>query len=409
MYNSATSNSNKTRTYVALVAPGSKIKEGETLLDITINNVVYVVKVTGNGNDDMLHSDHWGKDHSSTDVGKDSEKNYILTKPGVNYVLNVSVGRAKVHVVANIADWTPVNASGEGHVDYGTGDVVTISPTFNESTFTENSSFKLFRLKSTVANKDNSSDWAETKATYEEVSGEGKKWTASPVFYWNTSESFNYRALAKLTFETGTAPDKTYTIDDGSFSKNTTVNQGSDDILWGTTPAHNSIAEGGAIAPRSGAVPISFKHALSKVTFDLVTTGSSDSDPAYVNLTNATIAVSNLYTTGTIQLDNGTITTTSKTVDAISAQACPITKLHTIPQTIGDDAIVTITLSDNTVYKLQLNQCVVTGTTTPITVWEAGKHYEYTITVEKDKVQFRALIKQWEEKEGSGNANLEWD
>ena len=108
-------------------------------------------------------------------------------------------------------------------------------------------------------------------------------------------------------------------------------------------------------------------------------------------------------------MDNGTITTTSKTVDAISKQSYPITNLHTIPQTIGDDAIVTITLSDNTVYKLQLNQCVVTGTTTPITVWEAGKHYEYTITVEKDKVQFRALIKQWEEKEGSGNANLEWD
>jgi len=402
MYNSATSNSNKTRTYVALVAPGSTIKDGNKLLDITIDGVKYEVNVTSA----MLTTDKWAKDHA-TKTESETNKTYILTQPGVNYRLEVGVGKAQVKVNATIADWVTVTAEGQGHVHYA-NDVTT---TVNGEEFTANSEFSLYRLLSTASNesdagkRDNSS--FGNVATTPKYNATSKKWENTPLIYWtSTTDKYFFRALAKKTDEnTNTITNTDATTD---------VSQGVKDILWGTTPddATNGYAKGQSISPRSGDVPISFEHALSRVTFKLVTTGSSEDNPlnpAYVNLTNATIAVSNLYTTGTIQLDNGTITTTSKTVDAISKQSYPITNLHTIPQTIGDDAIVTITLSDNTVYKLQLNQCVVTGTTTPITVWEAGKHYEYTITVEKDKVQFRALIKQWEEKEGSGNANLEWD
>lgn len=392
----------KVRTYTGLIAPGSTIKDGNKLLDITIDGVKYEVNVTSA----MLTTDKWAKDHA-TKTESETNKTYILTQPGVNYRLEVGVGKAQVKVNATIADWVTVTAEGQGHVHYA-NDVTT---TVNGEEFTANSEFSLYRLLSTASNesdagkRDNSS--FGNVATTPKYNATSKKWENTPLIYWtSTTDKYFFRALAKKTDEnTNTITNTDATTD---------VSQGVKDILWGTTPddATNGYAKGQSISPRSGDVPISFEHALSRVTFKLVTTGSSEDNPlnpAYVNLTNATIAVSNLYTTGTIQLDNGTITTTSKTVDAISKQSYPITNLHTIPQTIGDDAIVTITLSDNTVYKLQLNQCVVTGTTTPITVWEAGKHYEYTITVEKDKVQFRALIKQWEEKEGSGNANLEWD
>jgi hypothetical protein len=46
---------------------------------------------------------------------------------------------------------------------------------------------------------------------------------------------------------------------------------------------------------------------------------------------------------------------------------------------------------------------------TAIDQWERGKHYSYTIHLEKEQITFRAVIKDWETHYGSGNANLEWD
>ena len=80
-----------------------------------------------------------------------------------------------------------------------------------------------------------------------------------------------------------------------------------------------------------------------------------------------------------------------------------------IPQQITDDAIMTIRLQDGTTYKLKLNTCVQDGTTTPIKQWLRGIHYTYTITLTKEAISFRVMIKKWDEKTGSGNANLDWD
>ena len=44
-----------------------------------------------------------------------------------------------------------------------------------------------------------------------------------------------------------------------------------------------------------------------------------------------------------------------------------------------------------------------------ITNWLGGNKYTYTITLTKEAIQFRALIKDWTENTGSGNATLDWD
>ena len=80
-----------------------------------------------------------------------------------------------------------------------------------------------------------------------------------------------------------------------------------------------------------------------------------------------------------------------------------------VPQTIDDTSILTVTLKDGTTYKLQLNTCVQDGTNTSITKWLRGMHYTYTITLKKEAISFRVLIKNWDEKTGNGNANLDWD
>lgn len=395
----------KTRKYTAVIAPKSKIKVDEKFLDITIDGVKYEVSVTSA----MLAADKWATDHTGEHQGTESGKNYILTKPGVNYHLAVNVGKAKITVIATIKNWETLNAEGTGTVHY---DNNVASTTVTGGTFVDGSKFSLFRLlygTATDAANERGNDASWSDAVTSSYSTSDSKWTNSPLIYWtSTTDKYFFRALAKMTAE------NTIT-NEGLTSKNTSVSQGNNDILWGTTPTADGYSEGDAIAPRSGDVPISFKHALSKVTFKLQT-GTGE---ALVNLTGAKIAVSNLYTTGTIRLEDGEITSLDGKT-GIASQECPNTGLSTfaIPQTIGDDVIVIITLpgEGNAVYKLKLKDCIGdNGTPADATddgaigVWEAGKDYTYTITVEKDKVQFRALVKEWTVVQGSGNANLEWD
>ena len=90
----------------------------------------------------------------------------------------------------------------------------------------------------------------------------------------------------------------------------------------------------------------------------------------------------------------------------------PIEKLCVVPQTLADNAVIRITLADGTTYKAQLNLCTATtaeGTGGKITEWLRGKHYKYVITLQKEAVTLRVMIKDWTDTSGSGNANLEWD
>ena len=206
------------------------------------------------------------------------------------------------------------------------------------------------------------------------------------------------------------------------------MSQGTD-YVWATTPAHMvkktgstdllSYAKSAAISPRTGDVPLAFEHVIRKITVKLATPKSESGTPAdAVELSGALISISKLATSGTIHVENGTITT-GAIQDSPINEFCPsgqqaenkttLDNYTVIPQTIFDDAVLTIKLADGTTYKLQLNTCVQDGTTAPITAWLRGIHYTYTITLTKEAISFRVMIKNWDEKKGSGNANLDWD
>ena len=89
-----------------------------------------------------------------------------------------------------------------------------------------------------------------------------------------------------------------------------------------------------------------------------------------------------------------------------------------VPQEIDSNAKLIINLNDNTsepekstTYSLLLNTCTckVNEVDTPISIWESGKSYIYTITINKEVVKFRVLVQDWDKKTGSGNATLDWD
>jgi len=465
-YDNNTSTVNYTkRNYTAIVAPGTKLKEGNLLLNITNadrNN--YTVNITG----EMVDGSHWASGHAVGQYGDldSDEHNCVITQPGKNYHLDVTIKKSAVQAHSSLANWTDVNATANGDIYFPDDVEVIIDDSYNgteesespvnveiidKDQFKNNASFSLFRVQATEDNTNNLGNDSEAPkdhvarlnenyafesiSTFTNIGGDPDDyWTNAPELYWpNNSAKFYYRALAKFNSVDAGANNITYVGEADRSTKGTSVSQGTigegHDILWGTTPKHYGSAyqktyqRGYPIPPRTHGVPIVFEHAMSKVSFTLETTDdeSVSADNAKMELSEASFKISNLYTAGTIRIDDGNIDLTGSTSDAISVGKGEttnqqtrnlVTDLIVVPQSL-EDAIVTITFTDGesnvySTYTIPLNQCVVLGVSTPITAWERGKNYSYTIKIKKEAVQFHALVKDWEEVTGSGNAALEW-
>ena len=79
-----------------------------------------------------------------------------------------------------------------------------------------------------------------------------------------------------------------------------------------------------------------------------------------------------------------------------------------IPHSL-DGRRLTVTLNDgNTKYSVLLTNCN-DRNGDYITKWQRGRSYVYTITLGKEEITFRAMIKEWVETTGGGNASLDWD
>lgn len=358
MYGNTASTTDHSRAFEAVAVPQSDLSANKHFATITMAGNTYKVLITS----DVLTN--WGG-------GVEENK----SKSGYNYKLTVKLNKQAVDVKATLANWTDVSATGNGDIAFN-NDIVNFTVDNPGNEFADGSSFNLYWKESTAT------DYTfATESTL--TSG---KWSNDTAIYWpNGTDSYYFRAL------TGNTND---------FD----VKQG-EDVLWGTTAKHSTYEEGAAINPRTGDVPLIFEHAMTKIAFNLATT-TDGADK--VELDGAKIAISNIYTDGTIDIADGKITTGKTSTETAISDLTENTAVIVLPQVIDDQAIVTITLKDgSTKYKSQLNTC--TAGTAPITAWERGKSYTYTITVKKEAVQFRALVQDWTETTGSGNANLDWD
>lgn len=438
-------NNYKDRNYTAIIAPGTKLKEGEKILEIiSADGNNYSVTITS----DMLNdATGWGLYHPAPKQGtEDVDKKYVLTQPGYNYHLTVTIDKASLQTNATLNNWTDVTASGIGDillndddtnlimddsdVPYGDTNVKVVA--VDKNRFDPAASFTLFTLLSTPSNGEASARTNEsynfaTVSTYKDNGGDNNdEWVNSPEIYWpNVTDNYYFRALASFNSSNIVAGITVNDIANVGTNKATAVavSQGTigenKDILWGTTASHRGYnnthyVRGQAIPPRIGGVPIFFSHAMSKVSFALKTTND---DATKVDLAGASFVVSNLYTSGTITIENGVINSSGdRTASAISAYVDPgftgtstnlITDRIVVPQTFLATAYVTVTLSNGAVYRVALKDCTLSDDNTA-TAWERGKNYSYNIHVEKEKIKFNVVVKDWEEVTGSGNAVLEW-
>lgn len=295
----------------------------------------------------------------------DGGKGYT-TKPGIHYILDVTVEKQKIIIRATITDWESVTAEGKAAINF-TGDVTDMSGTIAEEL--KANGFDVYKSNTNDA-------FSQKSTTVTFTSGE---WKYDPTIYWaGQSDNSYFRAISPAGNSAST------------FAQGT-------DLMWGTSGDV-------AIAPRTGKVDLNFKHIMSKLCVNLETT----TDAAAVDLTGAKIQITNLAKEGTFNIVDGSVSAGSTTETMLSNKPSGFTE-YVVPQSIGDEARLIITLADGTTYSLQLNQCLLTGTETAVGEWTSGKSYTYTIHLEKEKITFRALVKNWDNATGSGNANLEWD
>ncbi len=425
-----------------------------------------------------------------------NESNGGMTIPGVNYHITVTIKKQATDVRASIRNWDDVNAEAVGEIDLPNGkDEYYISDenvesgeeilvkTVDKDKFKTGAAFSLFSVKKSN-DTDDSEERTNEKYAYSTVCSFSNntapsedQWTNTPPIYWpNQTDNYYFRALAIYKGKTVTNEFDTESV--GAINsynyKPASVSQGTiadgHDVIWANTPRHIGKSEtdervyeiGAAIPPRKGGVPLAFQHIMSKVTFNLEdinkdATVDGWDDYEYLTLYNhplnprldlsqAKIQISNLFTTGTITIENGKVEVTGSKASKVFVYATndtgflpaksngndtslgdcitpesgkPVNLLKDyvmVPQTIYDDAIITITLRNGATYKAQLNKCEYQTTdsngdpiTSDLNQWEQGKHYIYTIFLSKETISFRAMIKAWEEKTGSGNATLDWD
>lgn len=367
---STTTDNKPCRAYEAVTVPTTELTTGKLLA--TIENMggnTYDVNVSA----DMLTSWYTGLEGSNT-------------KSGVNYKLTVTLNKQAVGVVATLAGWNDVSATGDGKINFSAD----VTDCGISNSLKANDNFTLWRA---VKGDNELADTDFKESTT--VSYNGTAFKYSTVFYWpNKDDSYYFRALATMTGNAISAvTDKT-------------VNQGTD-LLWGTTAAHGNYGESAAIAPRTGDVPLAFKHAMSNVVITLLTK-ENDKDPAYVDLSKATFELTNLAKTGTIALTDGKITPAATEAVAFSDGESGVARIM-VPQDLGNAAKLIINLNDyttdpanTTTYSLMLNG--VGG----ITKWESGNQYNYTINITKEEMKFLVQIKNWTPTDGSGDATLDW-
>jgi hypothetical protein len=354
-----------TRTYQAVTVPHTKLEKDKVLATITDaggNN--YEIKIT----EKMLEAANWGNGLTSGE-----------TKSGVNYLLNVTLKKQAISVSATLADWNTVEATGNGEIQFAT-DVAKVGE--NDNSLNDGDSFALWMAEDGAA----FGTTATTKAVF---SKSEDKFTNEDAIYWpDGTTKFKFRALAEQT-----SAHTLQAVTTTSIVKDT--NSKLPDLLWGTSGED-------AIAPRTGDVPLTFKHALSNVIVTLETTMGE----AAVTLAGASVTLANLNTEGTINIADAEITSKTPSDNAftgvVDSEKHQVSTLI-IPQKFSADARLIVTLADKTTYSLKLSSI------TAIPKWEGGNKYIYTIHLEKEEMKFSATIQPWVEKTGSGKADLDWD
>ena len=425
-------------TKEALVMPGSQFSADDAII-ARINADGNIYYVTAEKIRTAISASHASEGAYSTEAGK-------------NYIINVTVNKTDIVVTATVANWTNISADEVAPVINVSGDLG------GSAVISADKTFSFYRSSFSLINLGYSNDESLKENNYykeESVLGythSTTTWTMSPVLYWpNHNTHYHFRAVWPQTVTTTTGDeDKPRVVREAPVGQTSeyqlikvhneayTPDHFPSDLMIARPDVPNGYQNCGnnevghqkvnlytnGICAREGTINLKFKYMMAQVEVILTTT---DTDYDKVKLDGAIVELVNVHKTGSVKLgDMEVITTgTSPLSNPVLNTFGDYTLDYNSTSTHYHSAIVpqpltfSTPLADgNLKFRIKIMNAAgdavddiyyadikpisvkVTGSSdaaAPVTNWESGKHYVYTLHLSKTEIKVTATLANWTE------------
>ena len=379
-------------TFTALVFPGCSFGDDTEIIHLDADGNRYIVTAAKiNEKIDEINS----------------VKKFVQ---GKDYVFNIIVKKTKIIISATIKDWVQVDSepvTPEINISADYGQIVSGNP------FTK--SYDFFRSLTMASGYDADADRSGVNPaatyTYDKASSTGS-WNKT-LFWPNHDTHYFFRGVYPVGQTITTDAQNNEVIE--VTNKPYTVGTVPSDLMIALPRStgnctHDQAVETYGICATKGTIYMNFEYAMSKVELRLKSGGTLGLD--YVDLTQrgTEVEIINGYNKGSIMLKDGLHAPftdadkgTYKLTTITPATGFQLNTLDAIvPQVLADDVLFKIKVVNENgtsdIYTAQVNK--IKGAKSgealaPITEWQHGEHYIYTLDVRKTMIKVTATITNW--------------
>jgi hypothetical protein len=360
-------------TFNALAMPNSSTAQfvnAQKIMTITVNGNVY------NLNGDAIVS--------AINTAKGTAATSRCLEPGTNYIVKVTIAKTKVNATATALPWSDITSSAAP----SNGTAATFSAITGSTDFTQNYALWSNWSSSSIPAAAALTGFSQVN-TFTYAAGTGYS-EASKIYWPNNQTYYHFRALSPT--ETAVTTDAT----NGDYvtlsTKTGEVEGTADDVMFGA-PYASTTAIINSLGPTTTPIAIVFKHKMAKV--NIILKSESDDANQVVDISGATVNVT-AFPTGYLRMGDGSIavkgteTTYSPSYSYDSGTKKGSCTIGVVPQTTTGLSF-TITANGN-VYPIN-NVATLTDGTNPITFWQPGMRYTYTLNLLKTGVGVSATVK----------------
>ena len=425
-------------TKEALVMPGSQFSADDAII-ARINADGNIYYVTAEKIRTAISASHASEGAYSTEAGK-------------NYIINVTVNKTDIVVTATVANWTNISADEVAPVINVSGDLG------GSAVISADKTFSFYRSSFPNINLGYSYDESLKENNYykeESVLGythSTTTWTMSPVLYWpNHNTHYQFRAVWPRTVTTTTGDeDKPRVVREAPVGQTSeyqlikvhneayTPDHFPSDLMIARPDVPNGYQNCGnnevghqkvnlytnGICAREGTINLKFKYMMAQVEVILTTT---DTDYDKVKLDGAIVELVNVHKTGSVKLGDMEVITTGTSplsnpvLDTFGDYTLDYNSTSThyhsaiVPQPLrftepladgnlkfrikimnaAGDAVDDIYYAD--IKPISVKVTSSSDAAAPVTNWESGKHYVYTLHLSKTEIKVTASLANWTE------------
>lgn len=423
-------------TKEALVMPGSQFSADDAII-ARINADGNIYYVTAEKIRTAISASHASEGAYSTEAGK-------------NYIINVTVNKTDIVVTATVANWTNISADEVAPVINVSGDLG------GSAVISADKTFSFYRSSFPNINLGYSYDESLKENNYykeESVLGythSTTTWTMSPVLYWpNHNTHYQFRAVWPRTVTTTTGDeDKPRVVREVPVGQTSeyqlikvhneayTPDHFPSDLMIARPDVPNGYQNCGnnevghqkvnlytnGICAREGTINLKFKYMMAQVEVILTTT---DTDYDKVKLDGAIVELVNVHKTGSVKLGDMEVITTGTSplsnpvLDTFGDYTLDYNSTSThyhsaiVPQPLrftepladgnlkfrikimnaAGDAVDDIYYAD--IKPISVKVTSSSDAAAPVTNWESGKHYVYTLHLSKTEIKVTASLANW--------------